>query len=147
MKDQQAVLDNHSSPQRGKVSLAALWFGIYGVPIAWISLEIFSYVVTTSICGEISQTTMGMVAGTKSAWHILLPASLLATALALIAAYVALHNWRESHDEKPGSMHHLIDVGEGRTRFLAMFGLLTSIGFMIAFIFSATTLIVVPLCK
>jgi hypothetical protein len=145
--DTQVAPNNHPSPQRGKVGLGALWFGICGVPFAWIGLEIFSYVVTTGICGEKSVTAMDMVSATISAWHILLPTSLVAAALGLITVYVALHNWRESRYEKPGSAHHLIEVGEGRTRFLAMFGLLTSIGFMITFIFSATTLIVVPLCK
>jgi hypothetical protein len=65
----------------------------------------------------------------------------------LVAAGVAVYNWRKTRHEMSGSAHYLLEVGEGRTRFLAMFGVFTSGGFLIAFIFSAAMLFLIPLCE
>ncbi|MGZ8218616.1 hypothetical protein [Methylomagnum sp.] len=44
----------------------------------------------------------------------------------LAASWVALRNWRKVRHERPGSRHHWLEADEGRARFLAMWGLLTS---------------------
>ena len=137
--------NTHPSPQRGAVSLGPLWFGIWGAPVAWLSLELVSYVLTTAICNADSHTTTQ--AHADMVWHYLLPVSLVAGIFALVAAGVAVDNWRKTRHEMSGSAHYLLEVGEGRTRFLAMFGVLTSGGFLIAFIFSAAMLFLIPLCK
>ena len=131
----------HPSPHRGRVSLAALWFGICGAPFAWIALELSSYVLSMGVC------TSQANANTGGVWTAMLVASIVAGLIALVATVVAINNWRQTRHESAGSAHNLLEVGEGRSRFLAMFGLLTSAGFIVAFIFSATTLLVVPLCK
>jgi tetrahydromethanopterin S-methyltransferase subunit B len=40
-----------------------------------------------------------------------------------------------------------LDAGEGRIRFLAMFGLLTNAGFVVGLIFMLLTLFLIPLCR
>jgi hypothetical protein len=144
--DKQVIpTDPHPSPQRGKVSLGALWFGIWGAPLAWISLELLSYILTTAICNTDSHIALRAHADKVS--HYLVPISLIACLIALLAAVTAVHNWRKTRHEKSGSAHQLLEVGEGRTRFLAMFGLLTSSGFIIALFFSSAMLFLIPLCK
>jgi hypothetical protein len=41
----------------------------------------------------------------------------------------------------------LIERGEGRTRFLAMCGLMLSIGFFVAITFTSITLLLSPVCR
>ncbi|MGZ5622073.1 MAG: hypothetical protein ACXWFG_14535, partial [Methylobacter sp.] len=135
----------HPSPQREEISPTSLWFGILGAPLAWMSLELVFYVLTTAICDADAPSTI--VAHTDAVWRSLLPINLLAALVALFAAGVAVYNWRKVRHEMSGSAHHLLEVGEGRTRFLAMFGLLTSIGFLVGLIFMAVTLFLVPLCR
>ena len=137
--------DAHPSPQRGAVSLGTLWFGIWGAPMAWISLELLSYILTTAMCDVDSHSVLR--AHADKVWHYLLPISVMAGIIALAAACTAVHNWRKTRHEKSGSAHQLLEVGEGRTRFLAMFGLLTSAGFIIALLFSTTMLFLIPLCR
>lgn len=131
----------HPAPHRHKVAAGLLWFGLCGAPLAWIGLEMFSYVLSMGVC------TSQADAHTGATWTAMLAASIVAGLIALAAIVVAVNNWRKTRHESQGSAHNLLEVGEGRTRFLAMCGLLTSAGFIVAFIFSATTLLVVPLCK
>ena len=135
---------NHPSPIRANVALKSLWFGILGAPMAWISLELLSYILTTSVCDTNNQTRLSD--HSLEVWQYLIPLNVVAGIIALSAIVIAIHNWRKSSHEKSGSAHQLIEVGEGRTRFLAMFGLLTSIGFIVALLFSSITLFLMPLC-
>ena len=59
---------------------------------------------------------------------------------------MALRSWRKTFDERADSAHHLLDRGEGRTRFMAMAGMLTSALFLIALVFGTAALCLVPLC-
>ncbi|HEY8035254.1 MAG TPA: hypothetical protein VIF37_06665 [Methylobacter sp.] len=49
------------SPQPAEISLTSLWFGILGVPLAWMSLELVSYVLTTAICNADVPVTLFLV--------------------------------------------------------------------------------------
>jgi hypothetical protein len=49
-------------------------------------------------------------------------------------------------DEMEGDHFALIDVGEGRTRFMAMWGMLFSSGFLIAILFTTIASVMVPSC-
>lgn len=134
----------HPSPLRGKVALGSLWFGILAAPMAWISLELLSYILTTSLCDTNNQSALSK--HSLKVWYYLLPFSLVAGIISISAIVVAMHNWKKTRHEKSGSAHQLMEVGEGRTRFLAMFGLLTTVGFIVALLFSSITLFLMPLC-
>ncbi|MDQ2802823.1 MAG: hypothetical protein M3Y41_09110, partial [Pseudomonadota bacterium] len=62
------------------------------------------------------------------------------------SAAVAWRIWRETRGERPGKTASLLEVGEGRTRFLALVGILMGLGFAIAIVFDTVVLLVVPLC-
>ncbi|MGZ5075114.1 MAG: hypothetical protein ACXV9R_00695 [Methylobacter sp.] len=135
---------DHPAPLREEISLASLWFGILGAPMAWTSQELFSYIATSTICNaDIASVTP---AHTETVWLILLAINLLSVLLALFATGVAVANWQKVRHEMSGSVHDLLDAGEGRTRFFAMFGLLTSAGFVVGLIFMLLTLFLIPLC-
>jgi hypothetical protein len=71
---------------------------------------------------------------------------LLALLVSASAAFVALGAWRSTRAEHAGDQHALRSVGEGRSRFMAFAGLLTSAGFIVASLFSAPALILVASC-
>lgn len=136
---------DHPSPHRDKVSLGALWFGIWGAPVAWTALELISYVLSMGVCGADAPAPDSPHA--KAVWGAMLVTCILTSLLVLAATAVAINNWRRTRHEHKGSAHHLLEVGEGRARFLAMFGLLISAGFIVAFIFVAASLLLLPLCR
>jgi hypothetical protein len=67
-------------------------------------------------------------------------------AVAVLGGLVSLRNWQQTFQELPGSAHRLLDLGEGRTRFMAMGGMLISALFIYALLFGATALWLVPPC-
>ena len=75
-------------------------------------------------------------------------AAILAVALAISASavLVAFGAWTRTKDEQTGDQHDLLEVGEGRSRFMALAGIITSVGFMVAILFSGPALFVVPAC-
>ena len=73
-------------------------------------------------------------------------ASLIAIVISVASGATAVRSWLRTRDESAGSGHHLVDAGEGRTRFLAMFGILTSLLFLIATLFATAVIFLVPLC-
>ena len=71
----------------------------------------------------------------------------IALAIALAAALIAYRNWSSTQGEHGGGSQRLVEVGEGRTRFLSMCGILTSLGFALAIIFTSCIILLVPLCR
>jgi hypothetical protein len=59
---------------------------------------------------------------------------------------VSFRNWRITGREVEGHIHHLIEKGEGRTRYLGIIGMAFSLLFFAAVLFGAIVLAIVPLC-
>ncbi|MEP7245342.1 MAG: hypothetical protein ABI885_16935 [Gammaproteobacteria bacterium] len=57
---------------------------------------------------------------------------IVAIAVCVAALIVAFGNWRRSLNEKPGDAHQLLGGGDGRTRFMALSGMIASVLFLIA---------------
>jgi len=67
--------------------------------------------------------------------------------VALAMAFLSYRDWKAAKTEKPGSHHHLLEVGEGRARFLALSGTIVSLGFALATGFDLIALLIVPICE
>lgn len=135
----------HPSPQRRRVGLAALFFGLGAAPFAWNAQLLLSTALSGHACYP-RDVPLALPIW-NGAWGILLAIGLAALALAVTGGLVSWRNWRRTQDEAGGSAHHLLDVGEGRTRFLAMFGLLTSFLFALGIVFATAGVLLVPLCR
>ena len=72
--------------------------------------------------------------------------AVVALAIAIAALAQSWRLWRRTRDERPGTHHDLIEVGEGRTRFLALSGLIMSGGFLIALFLTAVETLYVGPC-
>jgi hypothetical protein len=69
-----------------------------------------------------------------------------ALVLAIFGGYVAFDLWKQTKHEKDGDVHQLVHAGEGRTRFLAICGILTDTLFGLAVAVDALGSIVGPPC-
>lgn len=134
----------HPSPHRHRVLRWALWFGLLGAPAAWSLQEL----VNVSLAGHACYPHDAPLA--ISLWPQLGSILVLIEAVALIiciaAGLVAFASWRQSCDEKPGDAHQLLGGGDGRTRFMAMAGIMTSVLFLIATALAALNVAGVPPC-
>jgi len=135
---------SHPAPHRHRVSLFALFFGIVAAPAAWNAQLLFS----TALSGHACYPRDALLAAPvwSSLWRVLLAISLIAIVISVASGATAIRSWLRARDESAGSGHHLVNTGEGRTRFLAMFGILTSLLFLVAILFATAVIFLVPLC-
>ena len=77
---------------------------------------------------------------------ILLAINIVSIAIAVMGGIVAWRSWMQTRTERPGSGHHLLESGDGRTRFMAMCGILISALFLVALVFGSGVVFMVPAC-
>lgn len=134
----------HPAPHRERAGLISLWFGIFAGPVAW-NLQLL---IATAFSGHLcypDQQPLGPQTGQHLSWVLGL-IDVLGIIVALAALGVAAGNWRRVRTEKQGSGRHLLDAGEGRTRFMAMLGIINSLLFLVALIFASLNLFFFPMC-
>ena len=138
------IQTGHPAPHRSRVGLAALLFGIAAAPLAWNAQVLFSSALSGFACyPHDAPLAAPLWNGSKP---LLVVVSLSGIAIAISAGLVAWRSWRLTSKERSGSFHHLLDLGEGRTRFMATVGMLTSALFLIALVFGFSVLCLVPPC-
>jgi hypothetical protein len=134
----------HPAPSRHHVALLALVFGVAGAPAAWGLHLVANFALASQTCSP-GRAWNSAIA--HSGLHgTMLASAIAAIAICSLALWVSYNSWRMTHDETRGNHHRLLDVGEGRTRFLGMVGMVLSGGFLAATLFDAIALFVVPLC-
>jgi hypothetical protein len=144
MGGQAQISTGHPAPHRHKVSLFALGFGLAAAPLAWAAQTVFGYALSSHACFPgATPRAAPLFAGAE---QIAVAMNLIAIVVAAVAAATAYRSWRATRDEDDGRASRLVEVGEGRTRFLALWGMLTSAGFLVAMIFASLAILLVPLC-
>jgi len=135
----------HPSPQRDRVGAWAIWFGILGAPVAWSVQQLVNPTILAHGCFPHD------VPLTDSIWAnartVTTLVELVCIAVCVAAGAVAWRSWQRTREEKPGSGHHLIEAGEGRSRFMAMVGLICSGLFLAAVLFATAVLYMVAPCN
>ena len=137
---------SHPAPHRHRVPAAALVFGLVAAPTAWTGQLLVNATLAGYACYPFGEPRAALTPGWSWLWPMLLAVDVVTLLVCIAGGIVALWCWRSTREERPGPSHHLIEAGEGRTRFLSMWGLLFSVGFACATVFDMVTLFVVPLC-
>ncbi|MGH6749257.1 MAG: hypothetical protein ACRECI_08055 [Methyloceanibacter sp.] len=125
-----------------RVGLGTLVFGVLAAPIAWW-LALFSlYAIASHNCfpgGSPRATALW------NAQWVLAAIGVAALVICVIAGLVSYRSWRETYGDLV-DRDRLVQFGEGRSRFLAMWGALTGLLFAILMVVSLIPLVVIPLC-
>lgn len=145
--------EGHPAPARREVRLSALWFGFAGAPAAWSVQTLVNLPLAAHSCyprlTPVSAPTTGGLRG------IAFAVGLVALAVCIAATAVSLRTWwrtREEHQRGTGrGQHHepssaLLETGEGRTRFMALAGVLTSITFLVVSAANTAAIFLVTPC-
>ncbi len=134
----------HPAPHRHRVGIGALWFGLTAAPLAWSIQQLAS----TALVGRDCYPHESPLAYPlwHGVWTVLLGISVASIALAIAGGAVSWRSWRHTRHEQPDSAHHLLDRGEGRTRFMGMSGMIASALFLLGLVFGTAALFMVPLC-
>jgi hypothetical protein len=140
----QPTQTGHPAPHRSRIGLAALLFGIVAAPLAWNAQILFNSALAGFVCYPHGAPLMApLFGGSRS---LMVAVDLTGIVIAVVAGLISWRSWRRTSAERPGSFHNLLELGEGRTRFMATVGMLTSGLFVIALGFGVSVLCLVPLC-
>lgn len=135
---------SHPAPRRDSSHEILTWFSIVAAPLAWSARLLVNYTIAGQHC--VGAANIGAVAVPDDWITTILLIDLIAVLLAAIAGSIAYRQWGETRSERGGSAHRLVHSGEGRARFLAMCGMLTSALFGVAIIIDAIGTIIGPPC-
>lgn len=139
---QHAATRHHPARKRHHVDSWALGFALLGAPAIWSLHLIVNFALASQACAPGEQAGGGM-SGLQGTLALNNVATLIIAGLATVVAFGC---WRSTYDEERGTHHHLLEVGEGRTRFLAMVGMILGAGFVAATVFDSLAILAVPIC-
>jgi len=130
----------HPAPHRHRVHWAMILLGFVGAPIAWVSDLTVKYGVTSFACSP------GAAKLPEWIFPVLYGIDALALAVVILAAALSYRNWRRTRTESRGDVHELAEIGEGRTRFMSLWGMLFGLAFGAAIIFGVVVNIGLRAC-
>jgi hypothetical protein len=135
---------DHPAPGRANVNPFLLGFAVVGAPISWSLEMLVSFPISAYACFPKDEPLPApAIPGLSGILTCVGIAFFLAGVLATVASVIC---WRQTRNENASVAKHLLEVGEGRTRFIALCGLIVSIGFLIALIFETTALYLIRSC-
>ena len=134
----------HPAPRRHLASLAVLWFGFFGAPLAWSVQELVNTPVVAHACYPRTEPLRSPLFPGASAFAV---AVSVVTALAALAALLtALRTWRTVRRGHEHEESALLEVGEGRTRFMALAGILLGVVFLLGIVMHTIPILMLPPC-
>jgi hypothetical protein len=90
--------------------------------------------------------TPAMADAAMWAWHTMIVATVVGLVLGLLGLWVAWRALRKTKEEVAGTHRHLIEIGSGRTRFLALWGVCFSAGASVVILATFVGYVVLPRC-
>jgi hypothetical protein len=130
-----------AAPESRSAGFWLLLFGASAAPIFWLGQVMLGYAVTAYACypgDHPAPLASGSVLG-----GILAAFDIVAAIAAASGGVVALWCWRRvQHKREEGHF----DIGAGRARFLALWGIFSSLWFFCAILFNTIASLTVPPC-
>lgn len=142
----------HPAPARDKTSLTALWFGLLGAPLAWSVQTLVNFPVAAHGCYPRLEPLAAPLTNVRALGFVV---SIAAIIVCAAAGSVAWRSWRRTQGEHHGGSGRgrehthqvsVLETGEGRTRFMAYAGIMTSAVFLLVSVMLAVTVFVVTPC-
>lgn len=136
----------HPSPHRDRVGFLEQMFAIFGGPAAWVTQLIVNYAFASFTCYPRHAPRTSVAPGWDGIWGGLLALNLIAIVVALVAAWTGWWVWQATRGEGGGASGEVLEMAEGRTRFMGVVGIITGLYFLAAVVFDTVALVVVPQC-
>ncbi|MEO5868184.1 MAG: hypothetical protein ABIQ19_13955 [Sphingomonas sp.] len=118
--------------------------GLAVPPAAWAFELLVGFGISSNAC----PLTAGSIAqvGFTGEKALLIVLQLVCLTGAIASGLMSRRHWQRVRGEKADSEHSHLTLGEGRTRFVALAGMLTAGAFAIAIVFNLLEPILIPLC-
>jgi hypothetical protein len=141
----QATLDPvGAAPETRRVGFLLLLFGATVAPIFWLGQLMLGYWVTAVGCYPGDHPVP--LASTAPLVNALIAFDIVALLACAAGGAVSWRSWRHTRHEKEGDHSYALHTGEGRSRFLALWGMFSSLWFFGAILFNTIGSLTVPPC-
>lgn len=135
---------DHPAPQRGNAVPGLTIVGLLAAPVAWFLQLLISYGLQGDTCRGLVPSLLSASWGTRPSLAVAVEA--IAAVVCAFGLGAAARNWRLTRNEGPGDHHAALSSGHGRTRFLALCGIIGSAIFLLATLFALIIPFLVPSC-
>jgi hypothetical protein len=136
----------HPSLHRDQVSVPLLLLGVFAGPVAWGLQLVTNFALASHSCFPSDVPRTSILPGWQWSSPAILAINIAAAVLSLAGAAISYRHWQAVRHEHHGSVRQAVEAGEGRTRFLAIWGVMTGLGFFVAIIFNTIGFLMVPQC-
>lgn len=146
MSRDSSALSHHPAPHADRLPAASAAFMLFTGPLAWFLQLCAGFMLLSWPCYPGNHRLADPLAG--YGWTRL-AALLILLACAILAATSGLFAWRkyrEVQGERGGGHADLIHVGHGRTRFMALWGIILGTGFTLTTLATLVGFALVPRC-
>ncbi len=134
------------SPHRNLVSDVAVFAALLAPPLAWSAQLLLNYGLASHACFPSQFPKAGLTPGWSWLHGGLLAINVIALLVAGAATIASFFLWRQTREEAAGDHAHLIEVGQGRTRFFTIWGVWSGVWFILQILFGLIAAIGVPGC-
>jgi hypothetical protein len=133
-----------AAPETRSVRFVTLLFGTCAAPIFWLAQLILAYGITAFVCypGDHPQS----LAAAGPLFAALMTFDAVALVACAAGGLVSWHAWRRGEADKARESASGLHIGAGRNRFLALWGLMSSLWFFAAILFNVIASVSVPPC-
>jgi hypothetical protein len=139
-------LEHHPAPQRHVLPPLQSFFVLFGGPLAWFLQLNADFALASNPCFFDNERTVAPPLASGWTWSAMIFIAAAACAMALAAMLTAWRAYRLTQQESGGDHHALMEVGAGRTRFLALWGLCFAGGSALLIVLTALAFVVLPRC-
>jgi hypothetical protein len=139
-------LAHDPAPHRERVTFLELAFGLAGGPVAWFLQFNAGYALATWPCFPNDHRMQLPMDGYAWSLPTMVAVMIAGVLISLAALWISWRNLQKTREEQPGGRGHLMETGAGRTRFLALWGVMLGGGFALASVVTAVAFVVLPRC-
>jgi hypothetical protein len=136
----------HPAPHAGRLRIPESFFGVFGGPAAWFIQLCAGYGLASQPCFVNGARVAQLPANSHWTWIAMVILMIAAAAVALLAFLVSWRAFKRTQHEVRGNEVHLMETGAGRTRFLALWGMLLGLGFAVTTALTAVAFVTLPRC-
>jgi hypothetical protein len=135
----------HPSPRRGTTEGRTVAFVLLAAPTAWALAHVITYAVASVACFP-GHDPRSATDGLGWVQPLLIAVYVAGILIAAVGGFAAHRAWVVTRAEVHGEHKHAAEIGVGRARFMALWGMLSSGTFFLLMAFDAISSVMVPLC-
>jgi hypothetical protein len=139
-------LSRDPAPKRPAIQLHQSFFALFGGPLAWFAQLNAGFALASQPCFLNGERTLVPHWSADCTWPSMIALMSIACMIALLSMLISWRAYARTDDEGADDHCRVIEAGNGRMRFLALWGIFLGAGSALATASTAVAFFVLPRC-